>query len=256
MEDENWVFQSILFDKLNRDDEFDELEEKREKELEEAQAAEYRAVGITMDGKDYYYRGQLVSIFLDIRADNSFYTLNMNPAGAVSIRIRRDADNRITGVARMTEAEVVQLLEDMGDDGWEDDDRDGGGTAREAPVDLRAAAAGETVCLGEYALSRGDRIRYDISAETGRGIQAFFARDLRRDTVYWSVHSLRQPGEPLRCEAEFTVGPPAEPGTYLLFLRAADGALGGVEGRISITKKTHIKRNSLRSGGSFLRLFN
>lgn len=126
LEDENWVFQSILFDKLNRDDEFDELEEKREKELEEAQAAEYRAVGVTMDGKDYYYRGQLISIFLDIRADNSFYTLNMNPAGAVSIRVRRDADNRITGVARMTEAEVVQLLEDMGDDGWEDDDRDGG----------------------------------------------------------------------------------------------------------------------------------
>lgn len=99
-----------------RNDAFDESEEKGEKELEQAQAAEYRAAGVTMDDKDYYYEGQLVNIFLDIRPGKSFYTLNMNPKGTVNIKIVRDADNKITGAIHMTEAEVAQLLEDMMDD--------------------------------------------------------------------------------------------------------------------------------------------
>ena len=115
LEDGNWAFQSMLFDKLNRGEEFDELEEKQEKEWAEAQAAEYQAVGVTMDGKDYYYQGQLVNIFLDIRPNKSVYTLNINPKGIVNIKIVRDAENKITGVSYMTEAEVTELLEDMSD---------------------------------------------------------------------------------------------------------------------------------------------
>ena len=113
LEDGKWDFQSMLFDKLDRNDEFDELKEKQEKEWAEAQTAEYRAVGVTMDGKDYYYQGQLVNIFLDIRPNKSFYTLNMNPKGTVNIKITRDADNKITSVAYMTEAEAAELLDDM-----------------------------------------------------------------------------------------------------------------------------------------------
>ncbi|RKI91299.1 hypothetical protein D7V94_10365 [Parablautia intestinalis] len=116
LEDGNIAFQSILFDKLQQNDVFDELQEKREKELEKAQAAEYRTAGVTMNGKDYYYEGQLVNIFLDIRPGKSFYTLNMNPKGTVNIKIVRDADNKITGAIYMTETEVAQLLEDMMDD--------------------------------------------------------------------------------------------------------------------------------------------
>ncbi len=110
LEDEKWVFQSFLFKTLERDDELDELEEKREKKWEEDQKKEYQAVGVTVDGKNYYYQGQLVNIFLDIRANQSFWTLNMNPAGTVNIKISRDADNQITGVAYMTEAEVNELF--------------------------------------------------------------------------------------------------------------------------------------------------
>ena len=68
-----------------------------------------------MDGKDYYYAGQLVNIFLDIRPNKSFYTLNMNPKGTVNIKIVRDANNKITAVAYMSDAEVTELLGDMGD---------------------------------------------------------------------------------------------------------------------------------------------
>ena len=110
LEDGNWAFQSMLFDKLDRKDEFDELKEKQEKEWAEMQMEEYEAVGVTMvDEKTYYYQGQLVNIFLDIRKEGSFCTLNMNPAGTVNIKITRDANDDITGVAYMTEAEVDSI---------------------------------------------------------------------------------------------------------------------------------------------------
>ncbi len=225
LEDENWAFQSILFDRLNRRGEFDELKEKQEKEWAEAQMAEYRAVGVTMDGKDYYYKGQLVNIFLDIRPNKAFYALNMNPKGTVNIRIIRSNDNVITGVAYMTEAEVKELLEE---DGSDDE-------MEVIPVKFKTVEAGKTICLGEYTLSSGDTIWYDVLAETGNGMQVFFTKKDLADVVYWSVRNLRQPGEVLKCTADFTVGPPVtEPGSYKLFLRAVDGPLGDVTGSITI----------------------
>ena len=229
LEDGNWAFQSMLFDKLNRGEEFDELEEKQQKEWAEAQMAEYEKAGVTMvDEKTYYYQGQLVNIFLDIRKEGSFYTLNMNPKGTVNIKIVRDAKNKITGVSYMTEAEVIELLRDM------DDPDDKTGVAI-IPVDFKTVAAGETIFLGEYTLSDGDEILYDISAKTGNRMKVFFAKDNQEDVAYWSVNNLRQPGEPLECIADFTVGPPATmPGTYKLYLQAPEGALGTVRGSVSI----------------------
>ncbi len=113
LEDGKWNFQSMLFDRLDKSDEFDELKDEKDKEWAAAQEAEYQAAGVIMDGKDYYYQGKLVNIFLDIQTNKSYYTLNMNPAGTVNIRIIRDTNNRITGVAYMTEAEVAELLNDM-----------------------------------------------------------------------------------------------------------------------------------------------
>lgn len=228
LEDGNWAFQSMLYNKLNRGEEFDELKEKQEKEWAEAQAAEYRAVGVTMDGKDYYYQGQLVNIFLDIRPNKSVYTLNMNPKGTVNIKIVRDTNSKITGVTYMTEAEVIELLGDMDDP----DDKTG---VEIIPVDFKTVTAGGTIFLGEYTLSDGDEILYDISAKTGNRMKVFFAKDEQKDVSYWSVNNLRQPGEPLECIADFTVGPPAtKPGTYQLYLQAPDGALGTVRGSVSI----------------------
>ena len=112
LKDGRWNFQSILYDRLDRGDEFDRLEEKQEKEWEETLRAEYQAAGVTMSGKNYYYQGQLVNVFLDTRANQSFYTLNMNPAGTVNIKIIRDADDKITGAAYLTETEVTELLGD------------------------------------------------------------------------------------------------------------------------------------------------
>lgn len=111
--DQKLNFQSMLYDKLDMEAEWDEAE----KELEEEQLAQYRAVGVTKNGKNYYYQGQLVNIFLDIHKPNqSFYTLSMNPAGTVNVKIIRAEDGKITGAAYMTEAEIEELFGDMEED--------------------------------------------------------------------------------------------------------------------------------------------
>ena len=227
LEDEKWSFQSVLFKALDRDDEFDELEEKWEKEWEEAQKAEYKAAGVTMDGKNYYYQGELVNIFLDVRANKSFYTLDLNPAGTVNVKMIRNAEDKITGVVYMTDEEAAELLGDM-------DDPDDKADVEIIPVDLKNVAAGETIRIGEYTLSQGDKIWYDISAETGNGMLVYFAKDGQKNVFYWAVQNLRQEDEPLKCTADFIVGPPANPGTYQLFLRAVDGALENVKGSITL----------------------
>ncbi len=103
------------------------------------------------------------------------------------------------------------------------------------PVDFKTVAAGETIFLGEYTLSSGDEILYDIFAKTGNRIRVFFAKDEPTDVVYWSVDNRRQPGESLECIADFTVRPPAtKPGTYQLYLQAPEGALETVRGSVSI----------------------
>lgn len=237
LEDGNWAFQSMLFDKLDRYDEYDEWKDENEKKWAEAQAAEYRAAGVTWEGKNCYYQGQLVNIFLDVRPDKSFYTLDLNPAGTVNIKIVRGTDNKIKGVAYMTEAEVTALLTDMSDDDDWQETADGRiWHPQVIPVDCKVVKAGEVVWLGEYTLSEGDRIWYNVIAETGNSMQVGFAAsgDARLDTTYYSVENLRQEGETLECTASFTVQPLAGPGTYQLFLRATDGALGNVKGSISI----------------------
>ena len=229
LEEGKWAFQSVLFGVLDREEEFDKEFDKEqedwEKEWDAAQAAAYQAVGVTREGKAYYYRGQLVRIFLDIRANRSFYTLDLNPAGTVDVKILRDGENNITGAVYMTEAEVAELLEDR-----KDPEEDGGFT----PVDLETVGAGEAVFLGTYTLSEGDGIYYDISAETGERMRVFFARGEGRNPVYWSVDSRRQQGEMLACAGAFTVGPPAGPGTYQMYLQAPEGALGKVTGGVWI----------------------
>lgn len=87
-----------------------------EEELEKKQMEEYEAVGVTKEGKNYYYQGQLVNIFLDMRPNYSFYTLNINPAGTVNIKILRGEDGQITGTAPLTEEEFQELFGDMGEE--------------------------------------------------------------------------------------------------------------------------------------------
>ena len=102
------------------------------------------------------------------------------------------------------------------------------------PVDIKTVASGDSIFLGEYTLSVGDRIMYDISAESGNGMTVFFAKNGEKNIFYWAAHIQRQPDESLHCTADFTVEPPAKPGTYKLYLQATEGGLGNVRGSVSI----------------------
>lgn len=85
-----------------------------EKTLDEKLAEEYRTAGVIQKGKNYYYEEQLVHIFLDIhKPDERFYTLNINPAGTVNVKILREEDGKIIGAAYMTDSEVTELFGDM-----------------------------------------------------------------------------------------------------------------------------------------------
>lgn len=106
LEDQQTAFESVLYKKLDRDDELDALEE----ELAARQKEEYQCHGVTVNGKEYYYEGQLVNIFLDIRKEGSFYVLDMNPAGTVNIKIVRGVDEQIVDVVYMTEEEVIEMF--------------------------------------------------------------------------------------------------------------------------------------------------
>ena len=116
--DQKLNFQSMLYHELGRDDQMDE----KEKALAEEQRKAYEAVGVTWNGKNCYYRGELVHIFLDIHTPSqAFYTLDMNPAGTADIKIIRTQEGQITGVAYMSDAEVAELFGDIYEDTQEPD---------------------------------------------------------------------------------------------------------------------------------------
>ena len=213
---------------MDRDEELEALE----KELEAKQAEEYKAAGITKEGRVYYYQGHMVRIFLDSRPDASFVTLDMNPQGLLDLKVERGADGKIRSVREMTKAEVEELFGD-----W--DDLEEGGMDVTIPVEQTRMQGGSWIYLGEYILSQGDRIHYDVTAETGGRMKIGFCgmEHSPEDVTYYSVSNKRADGE-LRCAADFVFdGEAVKPGSYRLFLHAPEGDLGNLKGSISLTLK-------------------
>lgn len=99
-------FQAVLYSVAGEDEEKAAMEE----ELDEQRYEQYRAYGITRQGKAFYYQGQMVKILLDIRQDSSLVTLEQNPEGAVDIRISRDKSGEIEKVRYLTQAETEELF--------------------------------------------------------------------------------------------------------------------------------------------------
>ena len=195
-------------------------------EEEKRLAEEYAAHGvIRQDGKNYYYQGRPVYIFLDRRTDGGgLYTLNMNPEGTANIKIVRDKSGKITGVAALTQEEIKELF---------------GIDLKEIPVELDSVKGGEYIWLGTYTLNEGDTVSYDVSAEKGDQMSVGFARPgaKRPGTVYKTITNRREDGK-----LEISSGPmdwesPLEPGEYSLFVHAPSGKLENVSGRIFLRKK-------------------
>jgi beta-lactamase regulating signal transducer with metallopeptidase domain len=225
---ENAAFLSILLTAAGRDEELNSLK----KELEAQLAEEYRAAGIIREGSTYYYQGKLVRIFLDTRPDASFVTLNMNPLGALDVKVERSPDGGIQTVREMTKAEVEALFGDMDDP----EDRFNG-TNVTVPIEREKLEGGKYWLLGEYVLSKGDWIQYDVTAETGERMSVGFCslEQGPEDTAYYCVSNRRTDGT-LRCAADFDFdGKAVKPGIYRLFLYAPEGDLGNIRGSAALS---------------------
>nr|WP_325304478.1 M56 family metallopeptidase [uncultured Oscillibacter sp.] len=227
---ENAALCSILLKALDRDGELEALE----KELEAKQAEEYKAAGITKEGRVYYYQGHMVRIFLDSRPDASCVTLDTNPQGLLDLKVERGADGGIQSVREMDAAEVTELFGDLNAPEKEPD-----GISVTIPIDKTSMWGDSWWHLGEYTLSEGDRIQYDVTAETGERMTVCFG-DMEHspeDVTYYSVSNKRTNGE-LRCAADFVFdGEAVKPGSYRLFLHAPEGDLGNLTGSITLTLK-------------------
>ena len=237
-----FAFQSILFDELDAMEKelekLDAMEEELEKLDETAQKQEYLEHGIVSDQnlKTFYYESQLVHIFLDIRKEKSFYFLQVNPQGTVNVKVTRDENNHIESVDYMTDAEVTALFGDMKEE--ENDEYEA--SAYDMPqiisVNEQRIAAGAKRWFGDYDLRSGDKIRYDIEAETGDAIMVGFVNNADSrfsDTTYCSALVHREDGV-LKCTADFVCGEPVKDGQYKLYIYAPEGALGNVKGSVSI----------------------
>ncbi len=228
-EDERISFQSVLYGALDKEEEWDAKLDILNAEQEAELLKEYSRYDIEIDGKKYYYKEQLVHIFLDIRQDSSFYTFNLNPRGEVDIIVNRNQAGQIKSVDYLSEEEARKLLGDMRDE-------------ETIPVDLETLEGGDRIFLGEYTLSDGDEIRYDVCAEKGSALLIGFvkAEDTHsgsgRSFCYaYAMQNRRVEGVELACRQDVIFGPPVDPGTYKLFIEAPESRLEHVEGSISIT---------------------
>jgi hypothetical protein len=143
----------------------------------------------------------------------------------------------------MSQEAAAELLEDWDDDDdwgdWDEPEPLSADEENALPVEIDSIKGGEIVWLGEYQLSYGDRIRYDLSAAAGRSLEVGFAvpGDTSLSRRYFAVFNKRQGSEDLRCAAGFTMkeSSPVKPGRYALYVHATDGPLTDVTGKIAVT---------------------
>lgn len=235
--DGKFAFQSMLFGLLD-DDELDAREEELEKQLAAAQVQEYLEHGIVSDEnlKTFYYKSQLVHIFLDIKKEKSFYFLQVNPKGTVNVKVTRDENNHIKSVDYMTDAEVTALFGDMKEEDEDDYETSAYDVPQMISVNEQRIAAGAKLWFGDYDLCSGDKIQYNIEAETGNAIMVGFVNNADgglSETTYCSVLVHREDGV-LKCTADFVCGEPVKDGLYKLCIYAPEGALGNVKGNVLI----------------------
>lgn len=121
------------------------------------------------------------------------------------------------------------------------------------PVEAESVEKSAFHWIGEYDLSYGDKIRYNVSAETGSGLQVGLAapgNDSPDRTFYtWST---QMNGGSLKVSASFIFSAPVEPGRYALFVRASNGGdLGNVRGFVTISRQAFALESVTLQGKTF-----
>lgn len=98
--------------KAESDRNIKETENKTDK-TEKQYSTEYAQHGITVTDGIYYYQGERVRIFMDLRMNGSFENFIFDNEGSIDLRVSRDKNNSITNIEYLTESEADELLYDM-----------------------------------------------------------------------------------------------------------------------------------------------
>jgi len=87
--------------------------ENKTKKMENQYSTEYTQHGIIITDGIYYYQGERIRIFMDLRINGSFENFVFDNEGSVDLRVIRDKSNSIINVEYLTKSEADELLYDM-----------------------------------------------------------------------------------------------------------------------------------------------
>ena len=147
--------------KTESDRNIKETENKTEK-TENQYSTEYAQHGITVTDGIYYYHGERVRIFMDLRMNGSFENFIFDNEGSIDLRVLRDKNNSITNVEYLTESEVDELLYDM--DEYSPDNQ------LEVPLEKEDSLDNSDVPLKDQNIGRSVRVTKEELSEELRDI--------------------------------------------------------------------------------------
>ena len=138
-----------------------ETENKTEK-TENQYSTEYAQHGITVTDGIYYYHGERVRIFMDLRMNGSFENFIFDNEGSIDLRVLRDKNNSITNVEYLTESEADELLYYM--DEYSPDNQ------LEVPLEKEDSLDNSDVPLKDQNIGRSARVTKEELSEELRDI--------------------------------------------------------------------------------------
>ncbi len=147
--------------KTESDRNIKETENKTEK-TENQYSTEYAQHGITVTDGIYYYHGERVRIFMDLRMNGSFENFIFDNEGSIDLRVLRDKNNSITNVEYLTESEADELLYDM--DEYSPDNQ------LEVPLEKEDSLDNSDVPLKDQNIGRSVRVTKEKLSEELRDI--------------------------------------------------------------------------------------
>ena len=147
--------------KTESDRNIKETENKTEK-TENQYSTEYAQHGITVTDGIYYYHGERVRIFMDLRMNGSFENFIFDNEGSIDLRVLRDKNNSITNVEYLTESEADELLYYM--DEYSPDNQ------LEVPLEKEDSLDNSDVPLKDQNIGRSARVTKEELSEELRDI--------------------------------------------------------------------------------------
>ncbi len=86
---------------------------KTQESSKRAYAKAYAEYGIAQENGSYYYKGRRIRIFMDVKADESFFVFNYDRNGTIDLRLRRAEDGSIIKIENPAPEEIDEIRDDL-----------------------------------------------------------------------------------------------------------------------------------------------